>query len=278
MLVFVNRYDGIDLPDDACRILVIDGLPPLRTDYDKYVQSINPTSNILEREQIQKIEQGMGRGVRSNSDSCCVVLMGNQLADVLIRSKGTSYLSNSTKEQYSLSKELWDLLRNEKPEPTVDDIFELADYSLKRELEWFEKSKERLSKVTYKTNSNIDETTVVLREAFDNAFIGQWKKSADVMDRIINSEVDNKTKGYMMQIKAEYTNFFDRSKAQQILKSARSYNPGILSPIDGIQYDKLINNQEQAKAIIDNIKNMGYAPNEYIVYVNSILDGLTFSS
>ena len=206
MLVFVNRYDGIDLPDDACRILVIDGLPPLRTDYDKYVQSINPTSNILEREQIQKIEQGMGRGVRSNSDSCCVVLMGNQLADVLIRSKGTSYLSNSTKEQYSLSKELWDLLRNEKPEPTVDDIFELADYSLKRELEWVEKSKERLSKVTYKTNSNIDETTVVLREAFDNAFIGQWKKSADVMDRIINSEVDNKTKGYMMQIKAEYTN------------------------------------------------------------------------
>src|SRR5690606_12310651 len=26
-IVFVNRYDGIDLPDAACRILVIDGLP-----------------------------------------------------------------------------------------------------------------------------------------------------------------------------------------------------------------------------------------------------------
>ena len=28
--VFINRYDGIDLPDDACRLLVLDGLPPDR--------------------------------------------------------------------------------------------------------------------------------------------------------------------------------------------------------------------------------------------------------
>ena len=32
LVVFVNRYDGIDLPDDACRMLVIDGLPPLKKD------------------------------------------------------------------------------------------------------------------------------------------------------------------------------------------------------------------------------------------------------
>ena len=28
-VIFVNRYDGIDLPGDACRMLVVDGLPPL---------------------------------------------------------------------------------------------------------------------------------------------------------------------------------------------------------------------------------------------------------
>ena len=46
LVVFVNRYDGIDLPDDACRILVIDGLPPLKSKYDQYVESINPTSQL----------------------------------------------------------------------------------------------------------------------------------------------------------------------------------------------------------------------------------------
>lgn len=277
LLVFVNRYDGVDLPDNACRILVIDGLPPLRTDYDKYVQSVNSTSNILEREQIQKIEQGMGRGVRSNSDSCCVVLMGNQLADVLIRGQGVSYFSKATFEQYRLSKELWDLLINEKPEPTIDDVFELADYSLKRELEWVEKSKERLSTIAYNTIPNINETTVILREAFDNAFIKQYRKAAETMDKIINIASDSKTKGYLMQIKAEYTNFFDCSKAQQILRSAHDCNLGVLNPINGIQYDKLINNKEQVKSIIDFINNDHYVPNQYVIYINSILDGLVFS-
>ena len=31
VIVFVNRYDGIDLPDDSCRILIFDGLPYLKT-------------------------------------------------------------------------------------------------------------------------------------------------------------------------------------------------------------------------------------------------------
>jgi len=51
LVVLVNRYDGIDLPDDACRILVIDGLPTLRSEYDKYMHSITPTSKLILREQ-----------------------------------------------------------------------------------------------------------------------------------------------------------------------------------------------------------------------------------
>ena len=67
-VIFVNRYDGIDLPGDACRMLVIDGLPPLNSIKDRYIQSVAPQSTILLREQVQRIEQGMGRGVRSNDD------------------------------------------------------------------------------------------------------------------------------------------------------------------------------------------------------------------
>lgn len=87
-VIFVNRYDGIDLPGDACRMLVIDGLPPLNSIKDRYIQSVAPQSTTLLREQVQRIEQGMGRGVRSNDDECCVVLMGDELTDVLSRNKG----------------------------------------------------------------------------------------------------------------------------------------------------------------------------------------------
>ena len=275
--VFLNRYDGIDLPDDACRMLVIDGLPPLKSEYEKYIQSIDPASSILMREQIQRIEQGMGRGVRSNSDSCCVILMGDNLADVLVRHKGTSYFSNATLAQYSLSKELWDLLIQDKPTPDIEDIFELADYSLNRAVEWIQMSKERLSTVRYSATPKVDDVTIALRKAYDYSRVGQWQKAADEIDAAYNSDIEESTKGYLLQIKAGYTNFLDKVKAQQILKAAYEKNHSVLTPIEGIQYTKSINNVDQAKAICDYASRIALSPNEYVVHVKAVLAKLEFT-
>ena len=275
--VLVNRYDGIDLPDDACRMLVIDGLPPLRNEKDKYIQSVDSASNILRREQIQRIEQGMGRGVRSNSDSCCIVLMGDNLADVLLRNHGVSFFSNATREQYSLSKELWDLLKQENPKPTVDDVFELADFSLNREVEWIQKSKERLSAVMYASEPQFDRNALALRKAYDSAMGMQWNKAIEAIDEAINCEKQNSTKGYLLQIKAKLTNFIDRSKAQQVLLSGRTMNISILAPISGIRYDKAINNTEQSKAICEYIIRNQLSQNDYVIHANAITSSLAFS-
>ena len=275
--ILVNRYDGIDLPDDACRMLIIDGLPPLRTEYEKYVQSINPNMRIFLQEQIQRIEQGMGRGVRSNNDSCCIVLMGNQLSDILLRNNGVDYFSKATKAQYLLSKELWELLKDEHATPSVSEIFELADYSLNRNTEWIQRSKEELSNVQYDSSPNINELSVSLRKAFEFAEIENFTKTIAEMDSIINKIGDNKTKGYLMQIKAEYMNFIDASRAQQILKSARSLNSGVTKSLEGITYDKLTYDGEQEKSIIEYMKDIGDNFNDRIIHVDAILDELKFS-
>lgn len=277
LVVMVNRYDGVDLPDNACRVLVIDGLPPLRNEKDKYIQSINPSSRILVKEQIQRIEQGMGRGVRSNSDSCCIVLMGDNLADVLLRNNGVSLFSTATKEQYSLSKDLWDLLIQENPKPSVDDVFALADYSLNREIEWIQTSKECLSEAVYSSEPQFDSNTIALRNAYDYAALLQWQKAIDVIDSEINNETDSNTKGYLLQLKAKYMNFIDRLNAQQILLAGRRFNMSILAPINGIRYDKSINNVGQAKAICDYIDEEKISQNNYVIHVNSITSSLTFS-
>lgn len=72
----MNRYDGIDLPDNSCRILVIDGLPNISNMNDKYEHEVVRKSERIQREQIQRIEQGMGRGVRSSNDYCLIYLLG----------------------------------------------------------------------------------------------------------------------------------------------------------------------------------------------------------
>ena len=37
-LVVANRYDGIDLPDNTCRILILDGKPFGDNLFDRYVE------------------------------------------------------------------------------------------------------------------------------------------------------------------------------------------------------------------------------------------------
>lgn len=277
LVVFVNRYDGIDLPDDACRVLVLDGLPPLKSEYEKYVLSADPSSQILLREQVQRIEQGMGRGVRSNSDSCCIILMGEQLVDVLLRNKGISFFSNATTEQYKLSKELWGLLRQEDNNPSIDSVFGLLSYSLNRNEQWIETSKERLSGVSYSDSPTYDETSLFLRRAYEYSCSRQWQKASEEIQKAVYIQTNNNTKGFLLQIQAAYTNFTDQSKAQQILQAGHNLNKAILAPLDGIQYEKAINNKNQALAINDYLSQKFGDQNEFVIYVNALIERLFFS-
>lgn len=277
LLVFVNRYDGVDLPGKACCLLVIDGLPPLRSDYDQYIQSIDPASDILLREQVQRIEQGMGRGVRANSDSCCVILMGDKLADVLVRNDGVSFFSAATKAQYSLSKELWTLLREECESPSVEKIWELADYSLNREIEWIQMSKKCLSSVKYDDSAKIDPITLSVRKAYEYACFGQWEKAVEAITHASNSGVSESTAGYLLQIKAAYQNFYDKAAAQQTQLAAHSKNIGLLSPISGIQHTKLISQGMQAKNVCNYAAKIAGNQNDYVIYCEAIAAELNFS-
>nr|WP_261454166.1 hypothetical protein [Agrobacterium fabrum] len=62
-IVLANRYDGIDLAGQSCRLLIMDGLPQGTTDYDMFRTSVladSAVNSLL----AQRIEQGLGRGSR----------------------------------------------------------------------------------------------------------------------------------------------------------------------------------------------------------------------
>ena len=278
-IIFVNRYDGIDLPGDACRMLVIDGLPPLNSIKDRYIQSVAPQSTILLREQVQRIEQGMGRGVRSNDDECCVVLMGDELSDVLSRNKGIDYFSAATRCQYDLSKQLWDLLVSETgSKPTIDQIFELANYSLEKNAEWVTTCKENLAAVKYSTEAKVDEKIVAQRKAYEKAINMQWLDAANAIKIVKDKENDKKTKGYLCQIQAEYINKIDSALSQEILKVGKNLSAAILSPLAGIQYQRTINTIPQAQAISTNLLAGKLGLNELLVYIDGVLSNLCIGS
>ena len=56
----INRYDGIDLKDDKCRVIVIDGLPNASTNYDQIKESMLSSSDDILREKVQKLNKEWG--------------------------------------------------------------------------------------------------------------------------------------------------------------------------------------------------------------------------
>ncbi|EEE8999492.1 DEAD/DEAH box helicase, partial [Salmonella enterica subsp. enterica serovar Ohio] len=81
--VFANRYDGIDLPDNSCRILVIDSKPYSETLGDRYEEECRPNSDIINVKIAQRVEQGLGRSVRGEKDYSVIIITGGDLVQFL---------------------------------------------------------------------------------------------------------------------------------------------------------------------------------------------------
>ncbi|MGY3712295.1 DEAD/DEAH box helicase [Lactococcus petauri] len=278
LTILVNKYDGIDLPDEACRILVLDGLPTLQREYDTAIQGINPNDSRILSEQIQKIEQGMGRGVRSNSDFCTVILMGDKLSNVLANQKGEQFFSSATQKQYELSKQVWEQLLEEEARPDIETIFSLADYSLNRESEWVSISKDILNDLEYEKSPRINTQMIAFREAFESEKIEDYNRAFSSLENEKNRTDNDKTKGFLMQRMAEYKNLSNPVEAQQILLSARKLNPMVLRPEEGIQIEKMrVSPNGQASTIVRYAEEHELGPDNYVFKADNELVDFIFS-
>src|SRR5699024_12084821 len=93
-------------PKKACTILDIDSLPDVRRKIDKIKESALQGSQATLRGKIQKVEQGMGRGIHSKDDYCVVFLMGHSLVSHLYVHDAISNFTPATKKQFELSNEI----------------------------------------------------------------------------------------------------------------------------------------------------------------------------
>lgn len=98
-IVFVNRYNGIDLPGNACRMLVVSGIPKGMSDHQKLMSKILAHSKVYARSIAQNIEQAIGRGTRGSGDYCVVALVGLDLCEWVKEDRHAIYLTPTTRAQ-----------------------------------------------------------------------------------------------------------------------------------------------------------------------------------
>jgi len=273
LVVVVNKYDGIDLPKSACTVLVIDGLPDVRRKIDKVEESALRGSEVASGGKIQKIEQGMGRGIRSKDDYCVVFLMGHSLVSHLYVNGAISNFTPATKKQMELSDQLSKQLRGK----SLHELRSVIDYSLKRDRDWIKTSRGALVQVKYDPEVNFNERVVLERSAYNQALINNNQEAVKMIQDAINEEEDATLKGFLKQKMAEYMHFIDSVEAQKTLKSAVKDNTQVIHPIEGIQYDRLMpTDSSQAQQLLEKIKTRFKDPNKFVIFVNKLIDQLVF--
>jgi DEAD/DEAH box helicase/Helicase C-terminal domain len=136
LMVFLNRYDGVDLAGDSCRILVLDGKPSAYSARERYISIVREGSPFLNVQTAQTIEQGLGRAVRSGSDHCAVFILDNSLLNFIGVDANRSFFNPATRSQIDFGLELFGDQKPTSCEEALKEIYGAVEACLTGDPEW----------------------------------------------------------------------------------------------------------------------------------------------
>ena len=274
LVVLVNRYDGIDLPGDACHVLVLDGLPEALDGIERLGQAQMIGSTAMLAQQVQRLEQGMGRATRSNEDHAVVILLGARLSERLNAPGARALFSPAARAQLDLAYRIAAELEVEE----VGDLREVIDQCLGRDRDWIAYSKGVLAEVRYSAPV-IAPSAAFERGAFEAASRGDFDEAAAQINRAVAMTSDTRLQGVLKQQLSAYTQPFDAPEAQQIQRAANKMNRSLLRPLEGVTYSRLKKpGQEQGEQASTWLSGRYQTGNELIVGVNALLHDLDWGS
>ncbi len=270
--VLLNKYDGVDLPDSACRILIIDGLPEYSSLADRIeANALEGTEAYLAR-QVQRIEQGMGRGVRSSEDYCVVLLVGSGLVEKLDKPEAKAKFTSATLAQMELGESVTAQLAGS----SLNDLLPTLEYCLKQDAGWVSASRTALANAPDEGSVIVNPSVLHVREAFDAGRLRLWQKSREAMQQAVNGTLEPKMRGYLMQQLAEYVYHQQPAEAQEIQLSAVMQNSRVLRPIEGIAYNKLTSGVMNQGALAVEFMRQFQTGNELLIWINSLIEALVW--
>lgn len=271
--VLVNRYDGIDLPGNACRVLAIVDLPEVSSYSDRVDSEVLSGTAVNLRRQIERIEQGMGRGVRSNDDYCVVLLLGPKLISRVRSPEGQAMLTPATKAQLELSRKIAKKLGI----PSANEIRDVMLQCLNRDPDWIKVSKKILVNIKGDEELRLDPAKLAIRTAFDHARANQHKQAVAILDKVIDTTADVQVKAWLLSRKAAFQHAVDADGAQRTLIAAHAMEPGVIKPMHGAAYKKLTPaTGQQAATLIANHQGRFMDPTAMKLFADELCSDLQF--
>jgi replicative superfamily II helicase len=241
-LIIVNRYDGIDLPDETCRLLIIDSKPYSESLSDNYEEVCREESSLTHIKIAQKIEQGLGRSVRGEKDFSAILLIGGDLINFVRDPRTREFFSIQTRTQieigYTIAEKAFEGL-----DPKTTDLISTTTEIIrqcisKRDSGWKEYYKEVMDKQDYSGSPvDITDTLEAEKKAEELNFNGQHKEAANLIQKFIEENGFSKSEhGWYLQMMARIKYYYDIAESNQLQTIAFRKNRALLKPKDGYFY------------------------------------------
>lgn len=283
-VVLSNRYDGIDLAEHTCRILVLDDLPQSSSLFERFAMFSRPNSKMMLMNQAQRIEQGLGRAVRSVNDYSVIFLLGKDLVSRVSNKQFQNFMSPQTVNQIKLGSKVVDLIKNSsQTSPDIIDsikaIKAATNQVLNRDPNWIQLHKKQIStSKIIQTDKSLINSSIIELKAFKEAISGQYLQASMTIRENLSILSNSSTidEGWFLQLAASYLYKADSSKAMELQLNAHNKNSYLLKPPHGVMYKKLTTKSSvQANKVKNYISNFT-EPNAVILSINSILENLIF--
>ena len=282
-VVLVNRYDGIDLPDNTCRILIFDGQPYSESLVDLYQESCRSSSQSTFMRTARTIEQGLGRSVRGEKDYSVVIILGSDLTRLLRDVNSRNFFSSQMDTQVQIGLEIAEMAKQEieEGESPMKAFSRLISQCTKdRDAGWKAFYTEKMQSVgPSSVKEHVLEIYATELKAEKLYRRGDYKAATQELQNLIDQNILNEEdKAWYLQEMARFNYVDDRIESQRLQVAAHKLSRSLLRPSSGVSVTKLsILSKGRIERIINWIKK--YGDYEHLnVAISDILTQLSFGT
>ncbi|MBF4609390.1 DEAD/DEAH box helicase family protein [Curtobacterium sp. VKM Ac-1393] len=193
-----SRYDGIDLPDDACRVVVLDGKPDQDSLQERFLYGRAKAGAAIAERVRTRVVQGAGRATRQPNDAAIVVILDRGLTKYLQQPETINALEADLQAEIQFG-------RTNSTDVSVEEVLSNVDAFLEQGDAWRSGAEPHIAKARREAVQILPAGSEALGKSVPHeveacvfAAASQWDKAAaKALDaaRVIG-EGGNATRGY----------------------------------------------------------------------------------
>lgn len=279
-LVIYGRYEGIDLHNNLCRVLVIDGMPTYYSLRENYMET--RMHSLISSKKAQILEQGLGRATRSGGDYSVNFLLGEDLLSFIGVKDNLKYFTTVTNKHLNLGLTL---LNEVNPDcVTLETITEAAKSCLGQDPDWHEYHTQFMQNDDYlqlQGKSKLVQFAEIEAEAISNFRKRKFVEAGNIINQKIINEfggepLTESERCWYYQLAAQFFYPGDKVESNNLQIKAAEGSHNLFIPQVSYKYKQLKPLGVQAEVILKNIQRFS-SSHDVVLYVKEILITLNYN-